>query len=167
VDVVNPAGLAILLRLSPADAGRVVPGAAVALSATDAEGGSGGVRLGNGTVTGVSGAVDSATGSVAVRVAAPRTARQLLSGESVTGRITIGVHRRAVVVPVTALVPGEAGVHVFVVTADSSAHETPVVVGERSETDAEILSGLRGGELVVTAGAYGVSDGARIRGPGK
>lgn len=166
VHVVDPAGLAIVLRLAPDDAGRVAPGADVALSTTDAAGAAGGAGLGNGTVIGISGAVD-ATGSVAARVAAPRTARRLLAGESVTGRITIGVHRHVVVVPVTALVPGDEGVHVFVVAADSIAHETPVVVGERSDTDAEILSGLRGGERVVTAGAYGVSAGARIRGPGQ
>jgi hypothetical protein len=42
-----------------------------------------------------------------------------------------------------------------------------VVVGERSHDDAEILSGLRGGERVVTQGAYGVADGSRIVAPGE
>jgi hypothetical protein len=42
------------------------------------------------------------------------------------------------------------------------AHARPVQVGGRNEAAAEIVSGLKAGEVVVTAGAYGVADGARI-----
>ena len=35
-------------------------------------------------------------------------------------------------------------------------------VGARSDSVAEIVSGLAPGETVVTAGAYGIEDGARI-----
>ena len=163
VDIVDPAGLSILFRLSPGDAARVNPGAEVSLSSPGSEvSAEDGGALGHGSVAGVSAAVDSATGSVAIRVVATTPARRLLAGESVGGRITVGVHSNAVVVPLSALVPGEEGLHVFVVDEGGIAHETRVVVGERSDSAAEILSGLEGGERVVTEGAYGVSDGARI-----
>jgi len=38
-----------------------------------------------------------------------------------------------------------------------------VTLGARTETLVEILTGLAAGEKVVTSGAYGVSDGARIK----
>jgi multidrug efflux pump subunit AcrA (membrane-fusion protein) len=37
-----------------------------------------------------------------------------------------------------------------------------VVVGGRTETVAEILDGLKPGEMVVTDGAYGVDDRAKV-----
>ena len=42
------------------------------------------------------------------------------------------------------------------------AHATPVSVGARTEKLAEITRGLSGGEMVVTYGAYGVTDSARV-----
>jgi multidrug efflux system membrane fusion protein len=89
----------------------------------------------------------------------------LRAGENIAGRITVGEHPRAVVIPVEALVPGEDGFHVFVVDAQGMAHETAVTVGERNATSAEIVAGLTGGERVVTAGAFGVTDGAHVSAP--
>jgi len=37
-----------------------------------------------------------------------------------------------------------------------------VTVGARSESLAEILTGLTAGETVVTTGAYGIEDGTKI-----
>jgi hypothetical protein len=99
---------------------------------------------------------------VDVRAVVTSSAEPLRVGQSVNGRITLAEHPNAVVVPLVALVPVESAVQVFVVDAAGIAHATPVRVGARSDTDAEILSGLRGGERVVTTGAYGVTDGARV-----
>ena len=94
VQIVNPAGLAVLFRLSPADAGRVSAGAAVALSTPAAgTGPASSSALGEGKVQGVSAAVDSASGGVEVRVAVPNPTRMLRAGESVSGRITLSVPR--------------------------------------------------------------------------
>src|SRR5204863_356557 len=70
----------------------------------------------------------------------------------------------AVTVPVAALVPaaGGEGFQVFVVDSSDVVHVRPVTVGGRSEGVAEIVAGLAAGEVVVTNGAYGVADGARI-----
>lgn len=165
VDVIDPDGLVILFRLAPGDAARVLPGAPVDLvGAGDGEAPGGGLApAGRATVAGVSAAVDSATGGVAVRAVVADLERRLLAGESVVGRITVGVQRDAVIVPLAALVPDEEGLHVFVVDETGVAHRTPVVVDRRSDREASVISGLRGGERVVTDGAYGVGDGARIR----
>jgi RND family efflux transporter MFP subunit len=159
VEVVDPLGLDIIFHVGVSDAGRIVQGAQVQLSSgTDQQR----QAIGRGTIQGVSAAVDS-TGSVAVRATVSSPTRPLKSGEQVAGRIAIGEHRNAVVVPLTALVPAGDGVQVFIVDAENIAHATPVIVGNRSESEAEIVSGLKGGERVVTAGAYGVADGAKIQ----
>lgn len=167
VEVVDPRGLEVIFHLSPSEAGRVSAGATVELAASG-----GGERriVGQGTVRGISAAVDSASGSVAVRATVDAPARRLNAGEMLSGRITVERIENAMVVPLTALVPeGEGdGVQVFVVDEDGVAHATAVTVGRRTATDAQILSGLAGGETVVTDGAYGVTDGARIqRGPSR
>jgi RND family efflux transporter MFP subunit len=162
VEIVDPARLEIMFHVSPQAAAGIAVGAKVELSTGAKTSAS---WVGGGVVRGVSAVLDSVTRSVEIRVAPIGRTRVLRSGEEVAGRITIGVHQRAIVVPVEALVPGEDGPHVFVVDAKGIAHETPVTSGERSETMVEIVSGLKGGERVVTVGAYGVSDGAHIVAP--
>lgn len=162
VEVVNPAGLEVLFHLSPAAAATVTVGDAIQLTALHD---SIPMDLGRGVIRGISAAVDS-TGAVNARATISLPAHPLKVGETVSGTIVVAVHHNAVVVPISALVPGDTGLVVFTVDAASIAHSTPVTVGGRTETEAEILSGLRGGETIVTEGAYGVTDGARIqRGP--
>jgi RND family efflux transporter MFP subunit len=162
VQVVDPAALETLFHLSPAEAGQVAPGAAVELSSPED---SSHQMLGRGQVMGVSATVDSASGSVAVRAAISSPVRPLKVGETVSGGIVVDVHPRAVVVPADAIVPVGDAAEVFVVDAQKVAHATPVTPGARTGGEVEVLSGLRGGEVIVTKGAYGVTDGAHIQTP--
>ena len=61
--------------------------------------------------------------------------------------------------------PEGAGLKVFVVDGEHQAHATPVTVGVRDGGFAEITAGLAGGETVVTSGAYGVTDSAKVMSP--
>jgi len=161
VEVADPAALDIVFSVSPAEAARIHAGEAVTLTAGDAASGE---ALGRGVVTAVAVAVDTASRAVPVRARVERVARPLRIGESVVGTIVTAVTPRAVTVPVAALVPaadGE-GFQVFVVDSGQVAHVRPVTVGGRSETVAQIASGVQPGEVVVTNGAYGVTDGAKI-----
>jgi hypothetical protein len=97
-----------------------------------------------------------------VRALAPPTARSLRIGETIFGQIATAVHPRAIVIPVTALVPDGDGFKVFVVTAGNIARARPVTVGRRTEATAEIVSGLAAGERVVTEGAYGLEDSVKV-----
>jgi RND family efflux transporter MFP subunit len=159
VEVADPAALDIVFMVSPAEAARIHDGDTATVSA-----GEGAARepLGRSVVTGVAAAVDSATRAVAVRARLSRPARPLRIGESVFGRIVADVHPHAVTVPVEALVPAGETFQVFVVDSGGVAHARPVVVGGRSESLAEIVSGLAPGETVVTTGAYGMEDGVRV-----
>ena len=159
VEVADLAALDVVLDLTPDDAGRVRPGQRVVFWAGASAGGD---SLGSGTVSEVGAAVDSATRAVHVRVRVGRSERPLKIGEAVFGRIAVGVDPHAVTVPLEALVPEGESFKVFVVDRSGIAHSRAVTVGSRSESAAEITSGLTGGETVVTYGAYGVSDSAKI-----
>jgi RND family efflux transporter MFP subunit len=112
-------------------------------------------------------AVDSASRSVEVRVTITTPARSLRLGESVLGTIAVETKPNAVVVPVEALVPGDepGSYRVFVVDNTGTALARDVKVGGRTETKAEITEGLKGGEQVVTQGAYGMEDSAKVARP--
>ena len=159
VEVADLGALDIIFNVSPSDAARIASGASVTLSAGESAKGE---PLGIGHITDVGGTVDSATRSVSVRALAPPTARSLRIGETIFGQIATAVHPRAIVIPVTALVPDGDGFKVFVVTAGDIARARPVSVGRRTEASAEILSGLAAGEVVVTEGAYGLEDSVKV-----
>jgi membrane fusion protein (multidrug efflux system) len=162
VEIADPSALDVLLGVTPTDAARIRPGVKVQLSAGQSATGE---PLGIGSVVDISGTVDTATRSVAVRVRAPTTRRPLRIGETVFGQIETGTRPAAIVIPADALVPEGDGFKVFVVDAQSIAHEREVKIGARSPAGVEVVDGLKPGERIVTYGAYGVQDSAKIASP--
>ncbi len=159
VEVADPTAADVVLEMTPADAGRVRSGAAVVLRGGQSTTGD---TLGRGTVSDVGGVVDTTTRSVAVRVRPGVTRSVLRIGETVTGIVTIVTHANAITVPGDALVPEGEGFKVFVVDSADIAHARAVTVGARHGDVAQILNGLAAGERVVTYGAYGIDDGAKV-----
>jgi RND family efflux transporter MFP subunit len=159
VEIADPTAPDIVLNVTPSDAPRVRLGAKTTLTAGQSQGGE---SLGVGRVVEVSSAVDSSTRSVAVRVQAPSTRRRLRFGETVFGAIAVASHAAAIVVPIEALVPEGETYKVFVVDANSIAHSRPVIVGGKTTSAAQITEGLKAGERIVTFGAYGVQDSAKV-----
>ncbi|GLK81120.1 efflux RND transporter periplasmic adaptor subunit [Methylopila turkensis] len=70
--------------------------------------------------------------------------------------------RQVVVIPESALMPRGSENHVFRVR-EGRAIDTPVKLGERRAGQVEIVSGLTGDEMVVTAGQTRLKDGAAVR----
>jgi membrane fusion protein (multidrug efflux system) len=159
VEVTDPSALDAMLNVSPTDAARVRPGATVTLSAGQSTSGE---PLGTGRVASVEAEIDTTTRGVLVRVLVPQARRTLRVGETVYGQIAVATRAAAITVPLEALVPEGDGFKVFVVDASGVAHARPVTVGARTEQAAEITSGLAAGERVVTYGAYGVEDSAKV-----
>ena len=112
VAVVDPGQLDLIFAVSPADAPTIHDGAPVSVTAGEDRRGE---PIGQATVTDVGAIVDSAGRSVEVRARMAASARRLLVGETVFGRITTGTKRDAVIVPIAALVPEGEGYRVFVV----------------------------------------------------
>lgn len=159
IAVADLSALDLLMPIPPNAAARVHRGAAVdmtARSSTDAE------ALGSATVADIGGTIDSTLRAVVVRAPITHPARQLRIGETVFARIILSAHANAVTVPTEALVPEGEGLKVFVVDAQHVAHATPVTAGVRDAGFTEITQGLSGGETVVTYGAYGVEDSAKV-----
>lgn len=159
IEVADLSALDVLMPVPPDAAARVHRGASVDLTARssdDAE------ALGTATVAEIGGTIDSAARAVIVRARVTHPARQLRVGETVFARIVLVARDNALAVPVEALVPNGEGLEVFVVDDAHVAHATPVTVGARDAGFAEVTSGLRGGETVVTYGAYGVADSAKV-----
>jgi RND family efflux transporter MFP subunit len=164
VEVADPSAFDVALQLGPTEAGSVHAGARVTVTAGEKAGGE---SLGTGVVAAVGAALDTASRSVPIRVSVNTPSRALRLGESVYGSIAVETRPNAVVIPVEALVPGDdpGSYKVFVVDKDGTAHARPVKIGDRTETKVEILEGLKGGETVVTQGAYGLADSAKVARP--
>ncbi len=161
VEVADPSAFDVVLSLGPTEAGEVHPGSRVTLVAGEKTGGE---PLGDGSVASIGAALDTASRSVAIRVSLASPKRALRLGESVYGEIAVQTSPRAVVIPTEALVPGDepSTYKVFVVDAKGIAIPHEVKVGGRTPKKVEILEGLSGGEKVVTQGAFGVADSAKV-----
>ena len=164
VEIADPSAFDVVLSLGPTEAGAVRPGARVTISAGEktrrrvARRGHGRVgRRGGGHRLALRG--DSRR---RVTHAAPRAPAR-------RERVRRDRRRRrspnAVVIPVEAIVPEGAGYKVFVVDKSGTAHEREVKIGGRTATKVEIIEGLNGGETVVTQGAFGVEDSAKVAAP--
>lgn len=159
VEVVDPRALDIMFTVTPAEAGQVRVGATATLRSSQdgsAE------QLGVAKIIDVSEAVDVATRGVTIRAQTGGTRRPLRVGETVFGEIAALVRAQAIVVPVEALVPAGNGFRVFVVDAAGIARARDVTLGARAPRQVEITSGVAAGERVVTYGAYGIGDSAKV-----
>jgi RND family efflux transporter MFP subunit len=159
VEVADPSALDVALTLSPSDAGRVHAGQGTALhDGADAAG----KPVASGRVSDVSASVDTASRGVLARVEVTSGVGALRIGQTVFGRITVAEHPNAVVVPLESLVPTGEGFKVFVVDDKGIAMSRDVKLGGRSDKGAWVTEGLKAGEKVVTKGAYGMDDSAKV-----
>lgn len=161
VALADPDALDLVFSLSIDDAARVHPGDSLLALAGDQGTGD---TLGTGWIRDVGVAVDSVTRTVTARGRLARWSRALRIGETVFGRIAVHTTPKAIVVPEVSLVPTGEGYRVFVVDSGGIAHAREVTVGGRGGGLAEITGGVAVGEVVVAAGAYGVTDSARVTG---
>jgi len=117
-----------------------------------------------GKISVVSPAVDPNTTTVQVWVEAQNSGEHLKLGSTVKIEMDAGAVRDAIVIPVSALLSSdEGGEKVMVAGSDGLAHERPVTVGIRSGDEVQISKGLKPGEQVITQGALGLDDKAKIQ----
>jgi RND family efflux transporter MFP subunit len=155
IEITNTGTIDVQLTLAAHDAARLRAGMIVSLR-SDRD------SVGSGAVVEVGGTVDSLTRCVGVRVRVASTTRTLRLGETINGSITVATSPNAITVPLAALVPTGESFRVFVVDSSGIVHAREVTVGGTDETRAHITAGLTAGERVVTTGAYGMDEGARL-----
>jgi multidrug efflux pump subunit AcrA (membrane-fusion protein) len=117
----------------------------------------------DGGVVNVAPSVDPQTNTVAVRVRLPNPSGELKAGLYANARLAVEIHTGALVVPESALVVAGDETFVFVTSDGEKVSRRKVSVGIRDEGLAEITDGLKESERVVTTGAFGLGDGARVK----
>ncbi|MDR7117461.1 HlyD family efflux transporter periplasmic adaptor subunit [Caulobacter sp. BE254] len=108
-----------------------------------------------------------ATLELAFDGAAPQGLRR---GETIDLRLSLGRPQAAVVAPSGAWLNDTGGAWAFALSADGKrAERRAIVLGRRNPEQAEVLSGLKPGERIVTAGAQDVAKAKilRIRSKGR
>lgn len=106
--------------------------------------------------------VDTTTGTVRAKARFTNADSELFPSQFVNIQLQLGV-ASGVLVPVTAVRTGPKGDYVYVIDSDRVAHMQSVKRGLATTDQIQIVSGLNGGELVVTEGGDAVKDGARVQ----
>jgi multidrug efflux pump subunit AcrA (membrane-fusion protein) len=117
-----------------------------------------------GKITVVNQAVDTARRTVEVWCEIPNHAGALKSGFFGSVKILVGKAPQAVVIPPSAIEfeEGTQTGKVYVVDDHNVAHLREVTAAPIDDQEVRVLSGLRAGERVITAGEYGLPDGTQV-----
>jgi RND family efflux transporter MFP subunit len=117
-----------------------------------------------GKVTVVSPALDPNSTTVEVWVQAKNPNRQMKPGSSVHLNITSATVADALVVPAEAVQSNpDGGNFVMLAGGDGKAHQTAIKVGIKQDQDVQVTEGVKPGDKVITAGAYGLPDNTKIK----
>lgn len=114
-------------------------------------------------VTLISPALDPGSTTIEVWVEADKPNPALKPGMNVQINATAKSVQDALVVPASAVFKTAEGEdYVLLAGSDQKAHQTKVKVGIRNKELAEIQSGIKAGDQVITEGGYAVPDGTKI-----
>ena len=122
----------------------------------------GGAMIAQGAIAAVGNQIDASTGTVKVKAEVPNEDNMLFPNQFVNVTIVTGVIENAVVVPNAAVQTGTSGDFVFTVDDQSVAKKVPVKIGPSRGGKTVIVSGLSGGERVITTGADSVGSGSVV-----
>lgn len=105
--------------------------------------------------------LDEKTRTALLRARAPNSGRRLKPGMFARIALTLGSHSNAILVPEQAVVPRGDKVFIFRV-AEGKAQLTEVQLGSRTPGEAEVVKGLKAGDVVVTEGHQKLRDGTPV-----
>jgi HlyD family secretion protein len=112
----------------------------------------------------ISPALDAGSTTIEVWIEAIKPGPALKPGMNVSVEAVAKSVKNALVVPASAVYKNpEAGDYVLLAGSDGKAHLVKVKVGIRSKEFAEIQSGLKEGDSVITVGGYALPDGTKIK----
>jgi multidrug efflux system membrane fusion protein len=121
-------------------------------------------RTFDGVVIAIAPAVDATTNAALSRIRIANANRQLKVGIFAEARIALAEHANALIVPPAAVARDDSGAAVYVVTGDD-AQRTAVRVGLEKPDAAEILSGVKEGDIVLTSAVHGLGEKAKLARP--
>ncbi|MFC7734327.1 efflux RND transporter periplasmic adaptor subunit [Roseomonas sp. GCM10028921] len=124
--------------------------------------GPGNAPVARGTLLTVDNAVDPTTGTIKAKATFPNEDHALWPGAFVNLRLRIEVVPGATVVPLVSVQRGPEGNYAFVVREDRTVEQRPVTIGQTTQAEAVVQSGLQPGERVVTSGGLRLSAGTAV-----
>lgn len=168
----DSSGLAVITTLSPIDVEFTVPQAQIAAIQQRAYSGARlpvlaldttrEKTLDTGVFSTLDNQVSTTTGTVRGKARFPNVSGALFPSQFVNIRMTLDTLRDAVTVPSTAVRQNEKTSFVWVVGADSTVSQRPVVTGVATTTTVVITSGLKAGEKVITEGGDRLTEGGKV-----
>jgi membrane fusion protein (multidrug efflux system) len=118
-------------------------------------------RTFRGQVFAVDPQIDANGRSIALRAEVPNAERLLRPGLFSRIRLVLDVRDNAITIPEEAIVPQGEQRFVYTVVGEHAV-KTRVTLGHRGPGWVEVTSGLKGGDVVVTAGQLRIRDGATV-----
>lgn len=106
--------------------------------------------------------VDTTTGTVRFKATFPNEDGLLWPGAFVNVRLSVGLLRQVLTIPVEAVQRGPQGAFAFVLQPDSTVQQRPLTLGLLTERLAVVEDGLQAGEQVITSGALRLDAGTRV-----
>jgi membrane fusion protein, multidrug efflux system len=168
----DSSGLAVITTLSPIDVEFAVPQAQIAAIQQRAYSGARlpvlaldttrEKTLDAGVFSTLDNQISTTTGTVRGKARFPNASGALFPSQFVNVRMTLDTLRDAVTVPSTAVRQNEKTSFVWVVGADSTVSQRPVVTGAATTTTVVITSGLKAGEKVITEGGDRLTEGGKV-----
>ncbi|MFJ5382753.1 efflux RND transporter periplasmic adaptor subunit, partial [Cupriavidus sp. CER94] len=106
---------------------------------------------------------NSETGTYLIRAEMPNNKGMLRPGQFVRVRLIGAVRTKAITVPQEAVVQGQRGQSVWLVGKENKAESRVIDVGEWSQGNWVVRSGLREGDTVIVDGAIRLAPGAPVK----
>ena len=111
----------------------------------------------------INNSVDAASGTIRLKAAFSNDDRKLWPGLSVSTRMTVSTRENVVVIPANAVLRGQNGFYSYVVGPDNKVAVRQLKITLMDQKQAAIDDGIKGGEVVVTAGQYRLQPGATVK----
>jgi membrane fusion protein, multidrug efflux system len=116
-----------------------------------------------GALTVLDNEVESTTGTIKVKATFPNQNAQLWPGGFVSVRLKLRTDMGALVIPPAAVQRGPNGAYVYLVQPNYQVVRRTVTTGYSTETQVEVTSGLKAGDVVVTDGTSRLTDNAKVQ----
>lgn len=156
VSIINIDPIKIEFSIPERYANEVKPGSKIFFS-TEA-----GVEEAEGIVYAFEPNIDAGTRTLKIRAQSPNRNKRFLPGMFVRIKYILGVEENALMVPAEAIIPELSGYKVYVVNQDGKVEERQISIGTRTESNVQIIAGLKEGDLVLTTGVLQVRTGMSV-----
>lgn len=170
-------GVVVITQLSPIDVLFTLPEdnlpavrkklAAGEKLGVDAYDRAGQTKLTSGALASLDNLIDTSTGTVKVKAEFANDDEALFPNQFVNVRLLLDVLHGVTVIPTSALERGSDSLFVYLVQPDHTVAVRNIKTGVTEGERVQVVSGLTGGEIVVTDGADRLREGAKVELPGE